>query len=700
MNKVYFHTNRQISIQEDKQKVPKRYRLFHHSNQGELYYLSRFQSVEEHMVTIVKPKYIFIVICLFVIMNEAKKARTIAKSSFTRSAKSIQRLIEQGRPEPEVVKAGGIFETAYERVLSKHEGFAILVEEKDYEQEEEWMEDVSKDYDAICIMINDYKITMAPKNNITTDKVENPASSQDVDVDPNNTNISSGSGIDETAESVPPGETEPTVTLESSPDNQAATTNLPTYVTPSPSPNSMKLRTERAPLPKFDGNVRNYLDFRRDFKFLVEKQYTTQEALYVLRSCLDKSSADLIKCKEEYDAAWEKLDREYGDPRIVSDVLLSDLEKVKPVDEFDYAHFVQYHALIEKIFSMLTKLNRPGDLDNTPTLSAMEKKLSRNDRLKWADYQEEKGVTPKIENFLKWMEKEVRKRKIAGADIRSQRTISRSADNKGSVNIITLKGEKGTSTGTSMDKLDSRTENPREVLGEGNQSPPQPPPQPPSPPQPPPQPTFQHCWLCKQPHQLDTCQRFLSMTPTVRLTEVRKAHACYFCLKIHRNPCRRKKKCTLLRDGEACKFSHHPLLHGAPFERMSNNNVSVIAGGESLLPTLEVSAINSISKQKAKANILFDGGSQLTLIREQFAENLGLHGESIGVRISKVGGTEELLQSKTYTLQIRSLDGGPKFALKAVAIPLISENVRAVRIKKYAKLFKIDAKRLHRVLEQ
>ena len=106
------------------------------------------------MVTIVKPKYIFIVSCLFVIiiyiMNEAKKARTIAKSSFTRSAKSIQRLIEQGRPEPEVVKAGGIFETAYERVLSKHKGFAILVKEKDYEQEEERMEDVSKEYDATC----------------------------------------------------------------------------------------------------------------------------------------------------------------------------------------------------------------------------------------------------------------------------------------------------------------------------------------------------------------------------------------------------------------------------------------------------------------------------------------------------------------------------------------------------------------------
>ncbi|CAB4024994.1 Hypothetical predicted protein [Paramuricea clavata] len=149
---------------------------------------------------------------------------------------------------------------------------------------------------------------MAPKNNITTDKVQNPASSQDVDVDPNNTNISSGSGIDETAESVPSGEAELIITLELSHDNQAAAPNFPTYAAPSPSPTSMKLKTERAPLPKFDGNVRNYPEFRRDLKFLVEKQYTTQEALYVLRSCLDKSSADLIKCKEDYDAAWEKLD--------------------------------------------------------------------------------------------------------------------------------------------------------------------------------------------------------------------------------------------------------------------------------------------------------------------------------------------------------------------------------------------------------
>ena len=79
---------------------------------------------------------------------------------------------------------------------------------------------------------------------------------------------------------------------------------------------------------------------------------------------------------------------------------------------------------------------------------------------------------------------------------------------------------------------------------------------------------------------------------------------------------------------------------------MSNNNVSVIAGGESLLPTMEVNAINPISEQKGKSNILFDGGSQLTLIREQFAQDLGLHSEDIGVRISKVGGTEELGKTK------------------------------------------------------
>ena len=105
---------------------------------------------------------------------------------------------------------------------------------------------------------------------------------------------------------------------------------------------------------------------------------------------------------------------------------------------------------------MLTKLDRPGDLDNTTTLSVMEKKLSRSDRVKWADYQEDKGVSPKIESFLKWMEREVRKRKMAGADIRSQRILFRNADNKSSINTIAFTDQ-------------PNSENPSESLHEDDQ---------------------------------------------------------------------------------------------------------------------------------------------------------------------------------------------------------------------------------------
>lgn len=62
-------------------------------------------------------------------MNEAKKLRTVAKSALTRAANTIQRLKEQGHPEPEIFKASAILQATYDKVVARHEVFTILVEE-------------------------------------------------------------------------------------------------------------------------------------------------------------------------------------------------------------------------------------------------------------------------------------------------------------------------------------------------------------------------------------------------------------------------------------------------------------------------------------------------------------------------------------------------------------------------------------------
>ena len=43
-------------------------------------------------------------------------------------------------------------------------------------------------------------------------------------------------------------------------------------------------------------------------------------------------------------------------------------------------------------------------------------------------------------------------------------------------------------------------------------------------------------------------------------------------------------------------------------------------------------------------NVLFDSGAQISLIRSETAQNLGLKGRDISVNITKVGGEEETNQ--------------------------------------------------------
>ena len=67
-----------------------------------------------------------------------------------------------------------------------------------------------------------------------------------------------------------------------------------------------------------------------------------------------------------------------------------------------------------------------------------------------------------------------------------------------------------------------------------------------------------------------------------------------------------------------------------------------------LLPVVTVTCVNPVSQARAKGNLLLYSGSQLSLVRESFAEKLGLKGDNVSLQISIVGGQEELLESKMY----------------------------------------------------
>lgn len=403
-------------------------------------------------------------------------------------------------------------------------------------------------------------------------------------------------------------------------------------------PHSINLRTERTALPKFTGKIADFYDFRRDFQFLVGRKYQPEEALYVLRSCLHSSALDWVKGEQNYEEAWKTLDGVFGNPRLTSDAMLGTLNDVKPIAENDSNKFIELHHLVKRTFQTLSQLQRPSDIDNTTTLGVIEKKLNITDRLKWATYQLEKKILPSIDTFLSWMEGEIWVRNIAGANIRS---TGGSAVNRKNYHANTVDGQITTNkTNTFIRK----------------------------------------CWVCEGNHKVELCTTFENKTLADRLAAVRNNKACYFCLNKHRDRCQRRKKCIKITDGSPCTFHHHPMLHGAPFQTSGSNqsnlcqsNSNVHAPNESLLPIISVTAINPGTQVQRPANILFDSGSQITIIRHDFAKELGLFGEDIDMEITKVGGQKIELETQVYHLAVKAKEEqSAGYTIKAVGMHYIS----------------------------
>lgn len=98
-----------------------------------------------------------------------------------------------------------------------------------------------------------------------------------------------------------------------------------------------------------------------------------------------------------------------------------------------------------------------------------------------------------------------------------------------------------------------------------------------------------------------------------------------------------------------------------------------------LLPIINANIHGQDGIQK-HANILFDTGAQVSLIRNDTASAFGLQEKDTSVTITKVGGEEEILQNKVYFVPVESLDDGRRYSIKAFGIPSISEEVSAVQL--------------------
>ena len=129
------------------------------------------------------------------------------------------------------------------------------------------------------------------------------------------------------------------------------------------------------------------------------------------------------------------------------------------------------------------------------------------------------------------------------------------------------------------------------------------------------------CVKCDGKHRTENCTKFKELSTEDRFNFVKEKRLCFGCLEeshISRN-CPQKKECGI----GNCKKKHHPLLHQEENVRSTTTKTpqSGVAFG-----VVEVSVVAAGGIQ-VKGNLLFDGGTDATLVTESFVRKLGLRGK-------------------------------------------------------------------------
>ena len=145
------------------------------------------------------------------------------------------------------------------------------------------------------------------------------------------------------------------------------------------------LQLEKVKMPLFTGGIRDYPRFKMDFEKQVMPTINIESAPYILRSCLSKEPADVIKSiDDDLEAMWKRLDEKYGDPTKVVDVIMNAIQNTRNIRDGENNRFIELINVVEDGYRDLKRLGLEKEITTTSSVSVIEKKLPTDVKKEWA----------------------------------------------------------------------------------------------------------------------------------------------------------------------------------------------------------------------------------------------------------------------------------------------------------------------------
>ena len=437
-----------------------------------------------------------------------------------------------------------------------------------------------------------------------------------------------------------------------------------------------KVKVKKFEPPKFEGNLRDYPAFKEDYKNLVKSTYGTDP--YALKMCLSGEALQAVKGSEgNYEEMFQRLDDKFGNSRKIVDLVISDLKSLRKISDGDNKGFIKMVDQVEQCWLDLKNVNLSDELNTANVVSHIEKVLPSLQKREWVIKAEEVSVTSKLfPELLKFLQKERKVLEYMNSNVRNSsgdnkvtiHNINSTFENNTDLDLVKLVQKMGEDQQVKNKEFESCIVNLTEMVKGANHRT---------------ESKGEGCLLHNSAgHDLTNCYKFKGFGSKDRFEMAKSNGICFRCLRGYHpaRSCKVGKVCDVVIEGQGlCNRNHHPLLHSDKMEVSLHSAVS----GKSFTTLLNISTLNS---RNQSVTVLWDSGSDISLITHSMAKKLGLKGKNINLSMIKVGNAIEHQSSKEYCVPLTD-NTGKVWNVDAVGIGEVSARIKKVDLSKMPELF-------------
>ena len=154
---------------------------------------------------------------------------------------------------------------------------------------------------------------------------------------------------------------------------------------PNADPNSSKgiLKAERMKFPSFDGSMRKYATWKKEYELHIQPSCTTGQQAFVLKSYLCEELRDEMNAfGGTVDEIWQRLDERFGNQSRLVDNILAEVRAIEHCRDDDKLTLNMIKT-VERCYNELKSMKREGEMNNTTIISMIEGKMTSEMGNEW-----------------------------------------------------------------------------------------------------------------------------------------------------------------------------------------------------------------------------------------------------------------------------------------------------------------------------